>query len=135
MPFSHAILDTVIPTSFMGPKVTFTSVEDPEAHITAFHTKMILSKGSDAMHCKLFMSMLSGTVLDWFVSLPDGHTTSLDQFSTLLREQYIVNRAPPPLSYKIFLKQIRGTGGEAAHQGRRHDGACFQERSAARTFQ
>jgi len=38
MPFSQAIMDTVIPTSFMVPKITFTGVEDPEAHIIAFHT-------------------------------------------------------------------------------------------------
>jgi len=86
MLFSHAIMDTVIPATFMGPKVTFTGVEDLEAHITAFHTQMMLSRGSDPMHYKLFMSTLSGTTLDWFVSLPDGHITSFDQFSTLLRE-------------------------------------------------
>jgi len=38
MPFSQAIMDTVIPASFLGPKTTFTGVEDPEAHITTFHT-------------------------------------------------------------------------------------------------
>ena len=43
------------------------------------------------MHCKLFMSTLSGIALDWFVSLPDEHITSFDQFSMLFREQYIVN--------------------------------------------
>ena len=91
MPFSQVIMDTVIPATFMGLKVTFTSVEDPEAHITAFHTQMMLSGGSNVVHCKLFMSTPSGTALDWFVSLPDGHITSFGQFSTLFREQYIVN--------------------------------------------
>jgi len=66
-------MDIVIPATFMGPKVTFTGAQDPEAHITAFDTQMMLSGCSDAMHCKLFMSTLSGTALDWFVSLPDGH--------------------------------------------------------------
>ena len=86
MPFSQAIMDTVIPATFMGLKVTFTGVDDLEAYIITFHTQMMLSGGSDAMHCKLFMSTLSGTVLDWFVSLPDGHITSFDQFLTLFRE-------------------------------------------------
>jgi len=36
MPFSQVIMDIVIPATFIGLKVTFTSVEDPEAHITAF---------------------------------------------------------------------------------------------------
>jgi len=86
MPFSQEIMDTVIPTTSMGPKVTFTCVEDPKAHITAFYTQIMLSGGSDAVYCKLFMSMLAGSTLDWFVSLPDGHITSFDQFSTLFRE-------------------------------------------------
>jgi len=102
MPFSQTIMDTVIPATFMGLKVTFIDVEDPEAHITNFHTQMMLSGGSDVMRCKLFMSTLLGTTLDWFVGLPDGHITSFDQFSTLFKEQYIVNRASPPISYALF---------------------------------
>jgi len=87
MSFSQIIMDTMIPATSMGLKVTFTGVEDPEAHITAFYTQMMLSGCSDVVYCKLFMSMLAGAVLDWFVSLPDGHITSFDQFSMLLREQ------------------------------------------------
>jgi len=102
MPFSQAIMDIVIPTNFIGPKITFIGVEDPEAHITVFHTQMMVSGGIDAMHCKLFMSTFSGTTLDWFVNLPNGHITSFDQFSTLFREQFIVNQAPPLVSYDLF---------------------------------
>jgi len=78
MPFSQAIMDTMIPANFIGPKITFIGVEDTEAHITAFHTQMMVSGGSDAMHCKLFMTTFSGTALVWFVSLPNGHITSFD---------------------------------------------------------
>jgi len=38
MPFSQEIMDAVIPATLVGPKVTFTGTEDPEAHLTAFHT-------------------------------------------------------------------------------------------------
>ena len=55
------------------------------------------------------MSTFSGTALDWFISLPDGHIISFDQFSTLFREQYIVNQALPPVSYDLFdVKQYQG---------------------------
>jgi len=37
-PFSQVILETTIPNTFTGPKATFTGTEDPEAHLTAFHT-------------------------------------------------------------------------------------------------
>jgi len=81
-PFSQPILETVIPNTFTGPKVTFTGMEDPEAHLTAFHTQMMLVGGSDAVRCKLFMSTLTGMAMDWFISLPEGHITSFAQLSS-----------------------------------------------------
>jgi len=109
MPFSQAIMDVVLPATSMGPKVTFTGVEDPEAHLTTFHTQMMLTGGSDVVYCKLFMSTLASTALEWFVSLPDGHITTFDQFSTLFREQLLVNKAPPLISYDVFdIKQYQG---------------------------
>ena len=130
MPFSQAIMDAVIPT-------TFTGMEDPEAHLTAFHTQMMLVGGSDAVRCKLFMSTLVGTVMDWFISLPEGHVTSFAQLSQLFMEQYIANRAPPSNSYdlfdvrqyqgetlKEFVNRFFGAGGEGQHQGRDDDGSC-----------
>jgi len=57
----------------------------------------------------MLMSTLSGATLEWFISLPDGHITSFDQFSTLFREQYLVNKAPTRLSYDVFdVKQYQG---------------------------
>lgn len=78
MPFSQAIMNVMIPMNFMTPRITFTSTEDQEAHITAFHTQMLISGGTNAMHCKLFMGTFVGTTLDWFIGLPDGHITSFD---------------------------------------------------------
>jgi len=108
-PFSQPILETVIPNTFTGPKVTFTGMEDPEAHLTAFHKQMMLVGGSDAVRCKLFMSTLTGMAMDWFISLSEGHITSFAQLSQLFREQYLANRAPPPVSYDLFdVKQYQG---------------------------
>jgi len=44
MPFSQAILEAAIPNSFTGPIVTFAEMENPEAHLTAFHMQMMLRK-------------------------------------------------------------------------------------------
>jgi len=108
-PFSQAILETAIPITFMGPKVTFTGMEDPEAHLTVFHTQMMLVGDSDAIRCKLFMSTLTEMAMDWFISLPEGHITSFAQLSRLFREQYLANRAPAPVSYDLFdVKQYQG---------------------------
>jgi len=82
MPFFQEIMDMVIPASFMIPKITFTGVEDLEAHITAFHTQMMISRGTDAMHSKLFMGTFSGTTFDWFISLQ--HCSKSSSSSTRL---------------------------------------------------
>jgi len=84
-------------------------MEDPEAHLTAFHTQMMLVGSSDAVRCKLFMSTLTGMAMDWFISLPEGHNTSFAQLSRLFKEQYLANRAPTPVSYDLFdVKQYQG---------------------------
>jgi len=63
MPFSQAIMDTPFLTTSLDPKVTFTGVEDPEAHLIAFHTQMMLTGGSDVVYCKLLMSTLAYATL------------------------------------------------------------------------
>ena len=109
MPFAQAIMDTAIPASVVAVKASFTGVEDPKAHLTAFHTQMMLSGGSDAVYCKMFMSTLQGTALEWFASLPTGHITSFQQFSKLFVDQYIVNKAPLRVSYDLFnVRQYQG---------------------------
>jgi len=87
-PLSQAILETAIPNTFTGPKVTFTGIEDPEAHLTAFHTQKMLIGGSDVVRCKLFMSTLTWMAMDWFINLLKGHITSFTQLSRLFRKQY-----------------------------------------------
>ena len=64
MPFAQAITDTPIPACVVPVKATFTGVEDPEAHLTTFHTQMMLSGGSDVVYCKMFVSTLQGTALN-----------------------------------------------------------------------
>jgi len=55
------------------------------------------------------MGTLAGTTLDWFIGLLNGHITSFDQFSTLFKEQFIVKRAPPLVSFDLFgVKQYQG---------------------------
>jgi len=69
----------------------------------------MLIGGFDALYCKLLMSTLAGAALEWFVSLPDEHITTFDQFATPFREQYLLNRAPTRISYDVFdIKRYQG---------------------------
>jgi len=108
MSFSQAIMDIALPTTSLGPKVTFIGVEDSEAHLTAFHTQMMLRGGSDVVYSKLLISTLASATLEWFVNLPDGHITIFNQFATLFREQYLVNGPPlESLMMSLTLNSIR----------------------------
>jgi len=71
-------MDVVILANYTTHKITFTGLEDPESHLTAFNAQMIISGGTNAIHCKMFMGMLTETSLQWCVALPDGHITSFD---------------------------------------------------------
>jgi len=102
-------MDTLIPANHITPKIVFTGVEDPENHFTAFNTHMIISRGTDVVHCKMFMVTFTGITLQWFNGLPNGHITSFDQFFELFREQFIVNQAQPLVSFDLFnVKQRQG---------------------------
>jgi len=43
MPFSQAIMDAVMSTSFMMPKIVFTGTKDSEIHLTTFNAQMMIS--------------------------------------------------------------------------------------------
>jgi len=57
-------MEVVVPTNFVTPKITFTGIEDPKAHLTAvFHAQMMILGGTNAIYCKLLMGMFTGTAL------------------------------------------------------------------------
>jgi len=85
-------------------------VEDPESHLTAFNAQMITSGGSDVVRCKMLMGTFTGTTIQWFSGLPDGHISSFGQFSNLFREQFHANWVKPPVLYDLF--NVRQREGE-----------------------
>jgi len=102
-------MNTALPTTSLGLKVFFIGGEDLKAHLTTFHTQMMLTGVSDVVYCKILMGTLSSAMFEWFVSFPDGNITNFDQFATLFGEQYLVKKAPTRISYDVFdVKQYQG---------------------------
>jgi len=102
-------MDAIIPTNYIMPKILFTGVEDHKNYLTTFNAQMIISGGTNAIHCKMFMGTFTGTTLQWFSGLPDGHIISFNHYFELLREQCIVNHARQPVSFDLFgVKQKQG---------------------------
>jgi len=79
-------MDALVPANYITPKIMFSRGEDPGNHLTALNAQMLIYAGTYTIHCKMFMGTFTGTTLQWFSGLPDGHLTSFDQFSELSRE-------------------------------------------------
>jgi len=63
-PFSQEIMDEHVPPHYITPKIAFfTGVQYPKNHLTSFNAQMIISGGSDAIRCKMFMDTFIGTTL------------------------------------------------------------------------
>jgi len=109
IPFSRVIMDELVPPHYIMPNIVFTGVEDPENHLRVFNTHMIIFGGTDAIYCKMFLGTFTGTALQWFSGLPDGHITSFNQFSELFREQFFINQVKPLILYDLFsVRQRKG---------------------------
>ncbi|XP_068472853.1 uncharacterized protein [Phaseolus vulgaris] len=50
----------------------------------------------------MLMDTFTGTTLQWFTGIPDGHITSFPQFSKLFIEQFSTNKVKPLKLYDLF---------------------------------
>jgi len=48
-------MEAAIPTSLITPKIVFIGTEDPKAHLTTFNAHMMITGGTNAMHCRIFV--------------------------------------------------------------------------------
>ena len=102
-PFSQQIMEDLVSPHYITPNITFFfGIEDPESHLKAFRAQMIIFGWSDAIRCKMFMGTITGTTLQWFSGIPDGHITYFPQFSKMFKEQFSANKVNPPRLYDLF---------------------------------
>jgi len=111
-PFSQQIMDELVPPLYITPKITlFTGVEDPENHLKALRAQMILFGGCEVIWCKMFMSTFTGTTLQWFSRILDGHITSFPEFSRMFKEQFSTNKVNSLQLCDLF--NVRQSEGES----------------------
>jgi len=96
-PLSASIMSEIVPQHFIIPKIhPFIGNADPEAHLKAFNAQMLVSGGSDAVRCKVFVGTLAGTALKWFCSLPRSSISSFVVFARTFVERFAANRVKLP---------------------------------------
>jgi len=102
-PLSAGVMAEVVPQHFIVPKIpSFTGNSDPEVHLKAFNAQMLVSGGSDAVRCKVFVGTLSGTALKWFGSLPRSSISSFAVFARTFVERFAANRSKIPKMADLF---------------------------------
>jgi len=92
-----------VPHQYIMPKLPpYTGTSDPEAHLKAFGAQMLISGGSDAIKCKVFVGTLAHGALKWFEGIPKATITSFQVFARLFIERFAANRAKPPRIVDLF---------------------------------
>jgi len=71
-PFTKKIMEEQVLPHFMVLKMTpYLGSVDLETHLKAFEAQMLISRGFDAIRCKMFVGTLTGTALQWFSRISD----------------------------------------------------------------
>ncbi|RDY06925.1 hypothetical protein CR513_09021, partial [Mucuna pruriens] len=79
-PFNEEINRTPIPANFRELVVdSFDGTQDSHAYLQAFQTKMYISRGNDALSCKLFLSTMRGVGLSRLVRFIYGGDKGMDR--------------------------------------------------------
>jgi len=96
-------MNELVPPHYKTPKIAFFSgVEDRESHLKAFEVRMIISRESNGIRCKMLMGTFTRTTLQWFSGIPDGHITFFLRFDRMFKEQFPSNKVNPPQLYDMF---------------------------------
>jgi len=89
-------MDELIPQNFVIPKITpFSGNLDPELHLETFQARMLISGGTDAIRCKMFVGTLTEIALKWFSIIPNATIKLFAEFSRAFLERLSTNKAKP----------------------------------------
>jgi len=75
---------------------------------------MLISEGTNAICCKIFVGTLTGIALEWFSTLPNASINSFSDFSRAFLERFSANRAKPMEMADMF--DVRQNTDESLNQ-------------------
>ncbi|XP_019197405.1 PREDICTED: uncharacterized protein LOC109191268 [Ipomoea nil] len=76
-------MEEPLPANFRFPTIqAYSGTTDPREHLNRYRATMLMTRASDAIMCRGFLSTLDGHAQDWCGSLPEG---SISTFATLTR--------------------------------------------------
>ena len=83
-PFTEFIMTEPVPQTYwpLAHLKLYDGTTDPQSHIDAFKNAMLVSRDSNAMCCKAFLSTLSEAVQQWFSSSSRRFADLTDKFQS-----------------------------------------------------
>ncbi|VFQ69292.1 unnamed protein product [Cuscuta campestris] len=107
-PFSARVMKANLPRGMKAPEIHYKGVTDPNDHLAAYQTHMLMHAVEDEIQCRLFVGTLEGPAVKWFLPLPNG---TIDCFKDLA--QFFLNRGRfQPKKHFTHLFSVKQKEGE-----------------------
>ncbi|KAL2226623.1 UNVERIFIED_CONTAM: hypothetical protein Sindi_2021000 [Sesamum indicum] len=102
-PFNNDILVQVVEPGFRVPDLSrYDGTKDPYEHVAAFYMVMNLYRQPGPIMAKLFATMLTGKVQEWFTNLPQGSIDSHEQLIQKFSFLFTSRRKQKRLATHLF---------------------------------
>ncbi|VFQ85226.1 unnamed protein product [Cuscuta campestris] len=108
-PFTARVMKAQLPRGMKAPEIRYKGVTDPNVHLAAYQTHMLMHAMEDEIQCRLFVGTLEGPVVKWFLTLPNGTIDCFKDLAQLFLNAYGGRFQPKKHFTHLFsLKQKEG---------------------------
>ncbi|VFQ83654.1 unnamed protein product [Cuscuta campestris] len=108
-PFTTRVMKAQLPRGMKAPEIRYKGVTDPNDHLAAYQTHMLMHAVEDKIQCRLFVGTLEGPAVKWFLTLSNGTIDCFKDLSQLFLNAYGGRFQPKKHFTHLFsLKQKEG---------------------------
>ncbi|VFQ85043.1 unnamed protein product [Cuscuta campestris] len=108
-PFTSRVMKAKLPRGMKAPEIRYRGVTDPNDHLAAYQTHMLMHAVEDEIQCRLFVGTLEGPAVKWFLTLPNGTIYCFKDLAQLFLNAYGGRFQPKKHFTHLFsLKQKEG---------------------------
>ncbi|VFQ73601.1 unnamed protein product [Cuscuta campestris] len=108
-PFTTRVMKAQLPRGLKAPEIRYKGVTDPNDHLAAYQTHMLMHAVEDEIQCRLFVGTLEGPAVKWFLTLPNGTIDCFKDLAQLFLNAYGGRFQPNKHFTHLFsLKQKEG---------------------------
>ncbi|VFQ68167.1 unnamed protein product [Cuscuta campestris] len=107
--FTARVMKAQLPRGMKAPEIRYKGVTDPNDHLAAYQTHMLMHAVEDEIQCRLFVGTLEGPAVKWFLTLPNGTIDCFKDLAQLFLNTYGGRFQPKKYFTHLFsLKQKEG---------------------------